>query len=206
MIYHESQRLRLCGQHTINSLVQQPAFDQKELTSIANSLLSAEKSLHKNRQIPERNPYFSILGDFSIVVIEEALKKHHIQLLRCATDVTVIQNTKAYVIQNNDHWFTLRRFGDHWFELNSMRSQPVLIPEFYIYDYVNRLEGEFTVFIVDDCLPNSNPNLLEILPEKEMLGDPSMKKKQTKVSANIQVSCNWIFNCGNHLFLSDVSF
>ena len=147
------QRSGLCGQHTINSLVQRPLFDKKELTSIGQVLYSAEKSLY-NQQMSE-NPYYTKFGDFSIEVIEEALKKHNIHLLRAVTDVSVVQNATAYVIQNNDHWFTLRRFGDHWFDLNSLLPEPKCLPQFYIYDYVYQLRGEFTVFIVDGCAQNA---------------------------------------------------
>lgn len=171
------QRSGLCGQHTINSLVQKPLFDQKELTSIAQVLYSAEKSLYFQQM--SKNPYCTKFGDFSIEVIEEALKKHDIHLLRTVTDVRVIQNATAYVIQNNDHWFALRRFGDHWFDLNSLLPKPKLLPHFFIYDYIYHLKGEFTVFIVSGFPQISD--LVRIVPQQKIVSKSLTNKNISTV-------------------------
>ena len=145
LFYHETQSQRLCGQHTINNLLQQSAFNQRELNLIADHFFSNE--VHLLHQ-PDESWYCTPLGDYSIQVIESALNAHNITLQRLPNTSAFHPISIAYIIQNNDHWFTIRKAGDQWFNLNSQQSTPTLIANFNLTTFVNTLAGNPIVFAV----------------------------------------------------------
>jgi len=53
-VYHENQRSSLCGQHTINSALQAPIFNQHALNQFADRL--------RHTEILKRNPYCDEFG------------------------------------------------------------------------------------------------------------------------------------------------
>ena len=147
--YHETQSLSLCALHAINNLLQEPAFNQPELNLIADSLYTAELQLHNiNESI-----FCDTNGNFSIEVIEEALRPYNIILLRLRNPLPSLPTANAYIIQNADHWFTIRKAGDQWFNLNSLRPRPILIPNFNLCTFVNQLGGNPNVFFVNGPIP-----------------------------------------------------
>ena len=151
LFYHETQSQRLCGQHTINNLLQQSAFNQRELNLIADHFFSNE--VHLLHQ-PDESWYCTPLGDYSIQVIESALNAHNITLQRLPNTSAFHPISIAYIIQNNDHWFTIRKAGDQWFNLNSQQSTPTLISNFNLTTFVNTLAGNSIVFAVHGPIPD----------------------------------------------------
>ena len=149
-IYHENQRANLCGKHALNTIMQGPVFDQKGLNSIAEKLNLKEQALLIDDM--DTNPYNNSFGDYSIDVIEEALKIHNFHLLR-SSNPTDLETAEAIIIHCNDHWTTLRKIGDHWIDFDSKLSQPVFLPDFNIDDYINKLLGDAQLFIVNGDLP-----------------------------------------------------
>ena len=87
LFYHETQSLRLCGQHAINNLLQQPAFNQRELNLIADHFFSNEVALLHN---PGESWYCNPLGDYGIQVIERALSSFNITLQRLSNTLPLI--------------------------------------------------------------------------------------------------------------------
>jgi len=65
-VYHENQRSSLCGQHTINSALQAPIFNQHALNQFADRL--------RHTEILKRNPYCDEFGVNFIPLIDGRLK------------------------------------------------------------------------------------------------------------------------------------
>ena len=65
----------------------------------------------------------------------------------------VAQSIKLIWRQNSDHWFTIRKAGNQWFNLNSTQPNPSLIPNFNLPTFANRFAGTPTVFSVIGPIP-----------------------------------------------------
>lgn len=63
---------------------------------------------------------------------------------------------KAYICNFKQHWYTIRRIGKYWFNLNSMLRQPELISDTYLAILLKQLETDgYSIFIVDGQIPTS---------------------------------------------------
>lgn len=61
---------------------------------------------------------------------------------------------KAYICNYKGHWFTIRKIGTQWFNLNSMLSGPQLISDTYLAMYLAQLIQEgYSIFIIMGTLP-----------------------------------------------------
>lgn len=49
---------------------------------------------------------------------------------------------KAYICNYKGHWFTIRKLGNQWFNLNSMLNGPQLISDTYLAMYLAQLLQE----------------------------------------------------------------
>ncbi len=70
-------------------------------------------------------------GNFSIQVMMEALAPCGLHLLPFHSsdprDISARENSsneQAFVCNRNNHWFTLRKIGNTWFDLNSLLPIP----------------------------------------------------------------------------------
>lgn len=50
----------------------------------------------------------------------------------------------AYICNYRDHWFTIRRLGNQWFNLNSLLSGPELVSDTYLDMFLTQLQQEGT--------------------------------------------------------------
>ena len=82
--------------------MQGPVFDQKGLNLIAEKLILKEQALLIDSM--DTNPYNNSFGDYSIDVLEEALKIHNFHLLR-SSDPTDLKTAEAIIIDE---------FGSSW--------------------------------------------------------------------------------------------
>ena len=63
---------------------------------------------------------------------------------------------KAYICNYHEHWFTIRKIGSQWFNLNSLKSEPELISDTYLALLLKQLQEEgYSIFIVNGILPDS---------------------------------------------------
>lgn len=100
-------------------------------------------------------------GYFSVQVISSALKVWGLELIPYnSTEPTALmaQNNpsdmNAYICNYKGHWFTIRKLGKQWFNLNSMLSGPQLISDTYLAMYLAQLLQEgYSIFIVIGTLP-----------------------------------------------------
>jgi ataxin-3 len=132
-------------------------------------------------------------GNFSFEVLRCALQRSFdINLIswtgsegRNHQDPTV---EKGFILNRNHHWFTIRRIGENWWNLDSTLEYPEHISPFYLSAYLSQLrEDGFSVFIVDGELPeagvyNYDDNEIGVIWYRE--ADLLTKKKDKNKSWN----------------------
>lgn len=66
----------------------------------------------------------------------------------CCTD------EQAFVVNRDNHWFTIRKIRNHWWNLDSTLDKPVHVSPFYLSAYLSQLRAEgFTVFLARGNVP-----------------------------------------------------
>uniref|UniRef100_A0A1I8HQX1 Ataxin-3 homolog n=1 Tax=Macrostomum lignano TaxID=282301 RepID=A0A1I8HQX1_9PLAT len=170
-VFHEQQDGSLCAQHCLNALLQSSYFTAVDLGAIANEMDQAERE-HMAARGVETEEYQQFVqqgssnmddsGFFSVQVLASALavwdlelvplsKRDHPTAQRARDDPTAVS---AYICNFREHWFTIRRLGSQWFNLNSLLSGPELISESYLTLFLAQLRQEgYTIFIVVGSLP-----------------------------------------------------
>lgn len=58
----------------------------------------------------------------------------------------------AYICNYRDHWFTIRRLGYQWFNLNSLLKEPELISDTYLHIFLAQLQEEGGLIYVFEIL------------------------------------------------------
>ncbi|XP_030308034.1 ataxin-3 isoform X4 [Calypte anna] len=183
-IFHERQEGSLCAQHCLNNLLQGEYFSPVELSSIAQQLDEEERmrmaeggvSSEEYRtflQQPSVNMDDS--GFFSIQVISNALKVWGLELIlfnspeyqRLGIDPI---NEKSFICNYKEHWFTVRKLGKQWFNLNSLLMGPELISDTYLALFLAQLQQEgYSIFVVKGDLPDCEADqLLQMIRVQQM--------------------------------------
>lgn len=113
----------------------------------------------------------------------------------------------AYICNLREHWFTIRRFGQQYFDLNSISKFPKLVSETFLSLYLAQLQQSgYSIFIVhgplmasvaDEQLTNSplDPSVYRMLTEKSQerkskttpVNDPDLERA-LKASAELDSS------------------
>ncbi|RNA23188.1 ataxin-3 isoform X2 [Brachionus plicatilis] len=195
LIHHEAQEGLLCAQHCLNSLLQGDYYSAIDLANIAHEIDRIERGYMTDYSANESSNYDDS-GFFSIQVIQEALKMWSLELvpfkssnqLACLArqDPTEL---KAYICNYKQHWYTIRKIGKYWFNLNSMFKKPELISDTYLTVLLKQLEHEgYSIFIVDGDLPNCQADqiLNEInLDTKEILRKQNTDKEEIKKGSQL---------------------
>ncbi|GJJ06438.1 hypothetical protein Clacol_000630 [Clathrus columnatus] len=137
LIYHEKQQQgsQLCAQHALNAVLQGDYFQAPDLAQFAEQLDHLEGSV--NEEIGPNSHNMDDTGFFSIGVLEDALR------------VWGFTNQMAFILNHQQHWFSLRRFGDlrdsesgHWFSLNSFLQAPEWVGKLYLGMMLSQAEDE----------------------------------------------------------------
>ena len=103
-------------------------------------------------------------GFFSVQVIASALKVWSLDLIPYNSRNSIAleahaapEKQKAYICNYKEHWFTIRKIGKQWFNLNSLLSGPELISDTYLSLFLTQLQQEgYAIFIVNGILPSCN--------------------------------------------------
>ena len=158
-VYHEQQESRLCGQHCLNNLLQGPHFTAINLAEIANELDTQERNIINNDFIPTESANVDDSGNFSIQVLRRALQRYNNIDLEPwfqqsgREDVDPLEQI-GFVVNLSDHWFTIRKINDNWWNLNSTNPKPVLISQFFLSAFLHGLRAEgYSVFIATGNVP-----------------------------------------------------
>ncbi|XP_074852719.1 ataxin-3 isoform X2 [Carettochelys insculpta] len=201
-IFHERQEGSLCAQHCLNNLLQGEYFSPVELSSIAQQLDEEERmrmaeggvSSEEYRtflQQPSGNMDDS--GYFSIQVISNALKVWGLELIlfnspeyqRLGIDPI---NERSFICNYKEHWFTVRKLGKQWFNLNSLLMGPELISDTYLALFLAQLQQEgYSIFVVKGDLPDCEADqLLQMIQVQQMqrpklIGEENVQSRDQRV-------------------------
>lgn len=158
----------LCAQHCLNSVLQGPYFTAVDLSTLAHKLDEEERQrmaecgeeseeYRKFLQQPSGNMDDS--GYFSVQVISSALQVWGLELVPySSTDERINMSDpgkmNAFICNYKDHWFTIRKIGMQWFNLNSLLTRPQLISDTYLSLFLAQLKNDgYSIFVVFGDLP-----------------------------------------------------
>ncbi|KAF7273266.1 hypothetical protein GWI33_014014 [Rhynchophorus ferrugineus] len=169
-IFHEKQDGSLCAQHCLNSLLQGSYFTAVDLGTLANRLDEEER---------EQMAEGGVDTEQYLQVITSALQVWGLELVPyCSTDTqakSALENPsgqQAFICNYRDHWFTIRKIGNQWFNLNSLLTRPELISDTYLALFLAQLKNDgYSIFIVSGDLPECTAD--------EVLKNNPVQKKQT---------------------------
>ncbi len=95
-------------------------------------------------------------GNFSIEVMRSALEPYGLQLSASNID-HVVRNAssfEAFVLNLEQHWFTIRRIGGTYWNLDSMKKQPQAVSDFFLSAFLSQMRHEgYSIFVVQGTLP-----------------------------------------------------
>lgn len=169
-IFHEKQEGSLCAQHCLNALLQGPYFTPVDLGLLAQKMDDEERlcmaecgeeSEEYQRFLQQPSQNMDDSGYFSVQVISSALEVWGLELVpytsaedRAREAYREPCSMSAYICHYKDHWFTIRRLGNQWFNLNSLLSKPELISDTYLALFLAQLQQEgYSIFVVFGDLP-----------------------------------------------------
>ncbi|XP_020913568.1 ataxin-3 isoform X2 [Exaiptasia diaphana] len=197
-IFHEKQEGSLCAQHCLNTLLQGPYFTPVDLASIGQSLDDEERqrmaegdvnSEEYQRFLQQPSSNYDDSGFFSIQVMCRALSVWSLELVpysnpRVQDARENPQNQNAFICNLQQHWFTIRKLGNQWFNINSLKTEPELISETYLSLFLTQVQAEgYSIFVViGDLPPCEADQLLRFCPAKPV------KKPASKPAKGIQKS------------------
>ncbi|XP_029413819.1 ataxin-3 isoform X3 [Nannospalax galili] len=182
-IFHEKQEGSLCAQHCLNNLLQGEYFSPVELSSIAHQLDEEERMRMAEGGVTSED-YRTFLqpsgnmddsGFFSIQVISNALKVWGLELILFNSPeyqrlgIEPI-NERSFICNYKEHWFTVRKLGKQWFNLNSLLTGPELISDTYLALFLAQLQQEgYSIFVVKGDLPDCEADqLLQMIRVQQM--------------------------------------
>jgi len=209
-IFHEKQEGSLCAQHCLNALLQGAYFTPVDLSTLAQRLDEEERirmaecgeeSEEYQRFLQQPSGNMDDSGYFSIQVISSALEVWGLELVpHSSTDERVKSalsdptSMQAFICNYKDHWFTIRRIGNQWFNLNSLLSKPELISDTYLSLFLAQLRNEgYSIFVIFGQLPDCDADqLLKIKPaqpvRRPVLSNKSSDDNDQELQNAIQLS------------------
>nr|XP_046268395.1 ataxin-3 [Scatophagus argus] len=167
-IFHEKQEGSLCAQHCLNNLLQGEYFTPVDLSSIAHQLDEEERmrmaeggmaSEEYRTFLQQPSGNMDDSGFFSIQVISNALRVWGLEIIlfnsREYQSLMINPiNEKAFICNYKEHWFTIRKLGQQWFNLNSLLTGPELISDTYLALFLAQLQQEgYSIFVIRGNLP-----------------------------------------------------
>ncbi|XP_039202898.1 ataxin-3 isoform X2 [Crotalus tigris] len=200
-IFHERQEGSLCAQHCLNNLLQGEYFSPVELSSIAQQLDEEERirmaeggvSSEEYRIFLQPSVNMDDSGFFSIQVISNALKVWGLELILFNSPeyqrlgINPI-NERSFICNYKEHWFTVRKLGKQWFNLNSLLTGPELISDTYLALFLAQLQQEgYSIFVVKGDLPDCEADqLLQMIRVQQMqrpklIGEETLQSRDESV-------------------------
>jgi len=170
-LYHEKQEGELCGVHCLNTLLQGSYFTEFDLAAIAHQLDEHERQImmEEGTETPEFLKYMAEesgnvadSGNYSFQVLEKALSTWSLKCIpitsEAASEAAAAPLAEhAFICHLRAHWFTIRRIGSRWFDLNSLFKEPRYLSDFYLQAFLDTLRAQgWSIFVVRGPLPPSN--------------------------------------------------
>lgn len=168
-IYHEKQIGSLCAVHCVNNLVQTRLCDEVKLGEIAMKLDRDERAALGGASLEGESANVRADGFFSVQVISQALQNAGLSCTPIGAEEvrdaqTNPQNEIAFICNRSQHWLAIRKLGNYWFDLNSMRKKPTLISELYLQLYMEQVKNTgYSIFVVRGNFPAA---AIELEPAK----------------------------------------
>ncbi|KAJ3333132.1 Ataxin-3 [Blyttiomyces sp. JEL0837] len=185
LIYHEQQEGQLCAQHALNSLLQGPYFTAVDLSEIARQLDQQEQNAMAegeggrtsdefSRYMNEGSQNYDDSGFFSVQVLAKALEVWNLNLVpiksrRMDSAKNDPAGQVAFILNLEEHWFTLRRFGHS--RKRCMASQPEYVTETYLDVLLAQMKSDgYSIFVVTGELPRCDSDDYAVLnPDPELV-------------------------------------
>ncbi|XP_068203464.1 ataxin-3-like [Palaemon carinicauda] len=204
LVYHEKQDGLLCGQHCLNNLLQGQYFTAVDLADIAQQMDQAEQQhmaelgMHTDdfrRFMEQPSVNMDDSGMFSIQVLTSALRVWDLTLIPFASSHALAKAARgnptdhqAYVCNFKEHWFTVRKLGYQWFNLNSLLSFPELISDTYLSLFLTQLQHEgYSIFLVEGRLPESEADqTLRVQPAVQTIKPKLLPELAEEAKNNIE--------------------
>lgn len=158
-IYHEKQVGAMCAKHCINNLLQGPLFDEGMLSDVALRLDAEERRLLGGAAGLEDGGNVRSDGFYNVQVIRVVLERAGFTMdPLTAEDSRKILNEPAkqqgFILNKREHWFSLRRIGREWFDLNSCLRNPRHFTDSDLSHQVSDATKEgYSVFVVRGEFP-----------------------------------------------------
>ena len=160
MIYHEQQQGQLCAQHALNNLLQQQLYSPVDLSDLGKQLDLKEVEFGLQESTSQN---YDDSGFFSIQVMQQALLIFNLELVPLNSTTTKSDNANGYIANLNQHWFTLRKFGNsnyRWYNLNSTLKTPLYVSQTYLDLLINQIQQDgYSVYYVFGDLPNCDADV-----------------------------------------------
>ncbi|KAG8449035.1 hypothetical protein GDO86_015915 [Hymenochirus boettgeri] len=188
-IVKHQQEGSLCAQHCLNNLLQGEYFSPVELSSIAMQLDEEERmrmaeggltSEEYRTFVQQPSGNMDDSGFFSIQVISDALRVWGLELILFNSPeyrnrgIDPI-NERAFISNYKEHWFTVRKLGKQWFNLNSLLTGPELISDTYLALFLAQLQQEgYSIFVVKGDLPDCEADQLLQMVQVEQVHRPRL--------------------------------
>ncbi|KAK7057172.1 Josephin domain-containing protein [Favolaschia claudopus] len=198
-IYHETQEQgsMMCAQHCLNSLLQGNYFTAPELAEIAKNLDSLEESYDDDNH-GTRSGNMDDSGFFSVQVLENALDVWGLKLSRWRGEEMRPyrdhpEGQLAFILNYEQHWFSLRRFGPHWFNLNSFIAKPEWVSNLYLGMVLQQAEADgYSVFAITPAEPTSTSalpyteadDIASTIPEPHSASRPDLSSFSSHATAS----------------------
>ena len=204
-IFHEKQEGQLCAQHALNALLQGSYFTAVDLSMIANELDEEERKRMEEGGtdtqdyrdfMNSKSHNMDDSGFFSVQVIARALRgvwnldmipfnRRGDPVADCARcDPTT---AKAFICNQQEHWFTIRKIGMQWFNLNSLFSGPELVSDTYLSLLLTQLQQEgYSIFVVAGVLPECQADQVLSTTRVTQVKKPSSKGTKTEAVRQVE--------------------
>lgn len=199
----------MCAQHCLNSLLQGAYFTAVDLSSLAYKLDEEERkrmaecgenSEEYQKFLKQPSGNMDDSGYFSVQVISSALEVWGLELVpysstdeRIKDGITEPQKLNAFICNYRDHWLTIRKIGNQWFNLNSLLTRPQLLSDTFLSLFLAQLKNEgYSIFVVIGKLPESAADqVLLITPFVPSRSSPLQQPSQnTESDPQIQEAIN----------------
>lgn len=156
-IYHEKQVGALCAVHCLNNLMQGPAFNEVALAEVAQQLDAEERRLLGGAGLASADGgNVRADGFFNVQVIRAGLQRagFEMELIKTASALTEPAKQRGFICNRKEHWFSFRRIGQEWFDLNSCLRTPKHFTDPELVSFVSEALTEgYAVFNVKGTYP-----------------------------------------------------
>lgn len=129
-----------------------------------------EESEEYQRFIKQPSGNMDDSGYFSVQVISSALEVWGLELVPYSSTDERVKHVfsdpcgmQAFICNYRDHWFTIRKLGAQWFNLNSLLKRPQLISDTYLSLFLAQLKNDgYSIFVVFGALPECEADRLVV--------------------------------------------